>query len=155
MPKDLQRRKAWTKRWREANKDIIREKRRMSYQKNRQRDLAKNRLYFKTHKAEYKANRVKNKEHTRDVKFKKHYGITLDIYNGLLVGQKNVCAICKNGETMIDKRNGEIRALAVDHCHKTGIVRGLLCRKCNNGLGMFKEDSGLLRKAIIYIKIHE
>jgi hypothetical protein len=42
--------------------------------------------------------------------------------------------------------------LVVDHCHKTGIVRGLLCARCNMALGMFKDDSDIIRRAVSYLE---
>lgn len=59
---------------------------------------------------------------------KRKYGITLDIYNKMLKDQSNVCKICKQL-----CKSGKV--LAVDHCHWTGQVRGLLCATCNTGLG--------------------
>ena len=59
---------------------------------------------------------------------KRKYGITLDIYNDMLKNQKGVCKICKQL-----CKSGKV--LAVDHCHQTGKVRGLLCATCNTGLG--------------------
>lgn len=59
---------------------------------------------------------------------------------------KGVCAICGG----ID----EHRSLAMDHCHETGVVRGALCMGCNTGLGQFKDNPGLLRKAVAYLEAH-
>ena len=61
----------------------------------------------------------------------------------MLVDQNNSCAICK-------KEIGW--EAAVDHCHTTNVVRGLLCRKCNLGLGGFKDNIETIRKAIAYVK---
>jgi dihydroorotase-like cyclic amidohydrolase len=52
----------------------------------------------------------------------------------------------------MDKRTGKIRALAVDHDHKTGKVRALLCRNCNTGLGNFQDSPELLKTAIQYLE---
>lgn len=66
--------------------------------------------------------------------------------------QGNKCAICGSEET--DKRRGKLRALAVDHDHETGKVRGLLCGACNKGIGLLKDDAEILRKAAAYLDKH-
>jgi hypothetical protein len=79
--------------------------------------------------------------------------LTSEDYAALLLDQKGVCAICGkvNGLT---KHNGQ-HQLVIDHCHGTGAVRGLLCYNCNLGLGNFKDDPGLLKKAIRYLEKEE
>lgn len=81
------------------------------------------------------------------------YGITRDRYLEMFAEQGGVCAICKQPETAKDK-NGEIKAMAVDHCHKTGKVRSLLCYECNTGIGKLKEDPNILQAAIAYLAKH-
>ena len=71
----------------------------------------------------------------------KQYGLSRDGYASILAKQGGVCAICK-------KACSSGRKLAVDHNHHTGAVRGLLCVKCNNGLGNFGDSLDLLRFAI-------
>lgn len=88
--------------------------------------------------SKYKDTRILNAE------LKTRYGITLDYFNFLLEGQKNVCAICK--ETCRRKKR-----LSVDHNHTTKEVRGLLCDDCNNGIGRFKDSVFLLKRAIKYL----
>jgi len=73
------------------------------------------------------------------------YGITVVEYERLLRKQDGACAICRR-ECMSGKR------LSVDHCHRTGKVRGLLCSKCNTGLGLFDDMIAVLRKAIVYLQ---
>lgn len=73
------------------------------------------------------------------------YGITLDQYNLMLDEQGGGCAICG----AISNKNG--KALFVDHCHATGKVRGILCHRCNTGLGSFKDNATLVAKAAIYL----
>ncbi len=63
----------------------------------------------------------------RNSKLKQKYGITLDDYWRMHDGQAGLCAICGAEES-------ENKVLAVDHCHGTGRVRGLLCARCNRGL---------------------
>jgi hypothetical protein len=61
-------------------------------------------------------------------------------YAQLLVKQDFKCAICKKPETKVDKQRNKITRLAVDHDHKTGKVRGLLCFICNTNLGRFERN---------------
>lgn len=75
------------------------------------------------------------------------YNITLADYDEMLEAQGGKCAIC--GRTPEE----EGRRLSVDHDHKTGQVRGLLCRNCNAALGFFQDDFHLLRRAINYLDI--
>ena len=82
-------------------------------------------------------------------KLKKAYGITLDDYNKLLSKQKNKCSICEidnNG-----KYRNKTRAFAVDHCHITNKIRGLLCSDCNVALGLLKDNTIYLQSAIKYL----
>jgi 5-methylcytosine-specific restriction endonuclease McrA len=69
----------------------------------------------------------------------KKYGLTLQEYQEAFFHQLGCCAICSNPEGSI--------SLAVDHCHKTGKVRGLLCSKCNTSLGMFGDCLESLQQA--------
>jgi hypothetical protein len=92
-----------------------------------------------------------NPARVRDASLKK-YGISTADYEHQFAAQSGVCAICKKQETSIDSRTGQTRALAVDHCHTTGRPRGLLCRRCNTGLGHFLDDLVLLEQAVAYLK---
>jgi hypothetical protein len=69
-------------------------------------------------------------------------GVTTEDYDRMLMQQHGACAICKQKP---DER------LCVDHCHATDEVRGLLCRKCNAGLGFYDDDSNRLREAADYV----
>lgn len=79
------------------------------------------------------------------------YGITLQDYQNLLTEQAEGCAICgtKHGEETKYKR------LSVDHNHETKKVRGLLCQRCNFGIGKFRDSAALLRKAAAYLEKHD
>jgi len=92
-----------------------------------------------------KVNNIANNYYQKKLKFQQ-YGITKDQYDSLLKSQSNGCKICGNN-------NENNRALAIDHCHKTGKIRGLLCGNCNRGLGQFKDNKELLSKAIKYLSI--
>lgn len=77
------------------------------------------------------------------------YGITADEYYEILEQQNNSCAICNSTEVSNSRISSN--KLFIDHCHETGKVRGLLCSKCNHGLGLFNDDEDLLQKAIDYL----
>jgi len=85
------------------------------------------------------------KKSQRESNLESIYGITQKQYNELLEKQNGICAIC--GKTPED--NG--KALAVDHNHRTNVVRGLLCDKCNTGIGILQDSSKLLRTAADYL----
>ena len=86
----------------------------------------------------------------RKNKLKKKYGIDSKDYDAMLRKQDGLCAICKKPETSV--RSGKFLLLAVDHCHKTGRVRGLLCSACNRGLGLFYDNPFSLDTAAKYLR---
>ena len=79
-------------------------------------------------------------------KLRHKYGINRSEYNAILDSENGVCIIC--GKTPEEEGN----ALAVDHCHNTGDVRGILCRNCNMTLGLVKEDINILKNMIKYLE---
>lgn len=81
----------------------------------------------------------------------KEYGITLKGYEDLLASQGGVCAICKN-PPQLDQKYKNNRILHVDHCHDTGVVRGLLCHDCNRALGSFGDSLGRVQAAARYLE---
>lgn len=93
--------------------------------------------------AEYLKNRLKYKESD----YRRRYGLSLDEYSRLSAAQRGLCAIC--GSTPHEHNS---RQLVVDHDHVTGKIRGLLCHKCNSGLGMFKDSPHLLKLALVYLQ---
>ena len=84
-----------------------------------------------------------NKKPVRNQQIKYRYGITESQYNDMFKSQQGACKICLAPATI---------KLAVDHCHRTGRIRGLLCSKCNHGIGLFQDSSALLEKASEYLK---
>jgi len=119
------------KKWKEENP----EQRRIYYKKNKDHINKKSKAWHKS-----------NKERVRHLNLVRDFGITLDEYNKLLTKQNECCAICKIHQNELNI------ALAVDHDHKTGKIRGLLCTSCNNGLGRFKDNKDLLSEAIKYLR---
>lgn len=84
----------------------------------------------------------------------KRYGLTVEMFEAMLSDQKDVCAICEQKETAIHQVTGEVRHLAVDHCHTTLQVRSLLCTQCNRMIGLSRDRPDLLRKAADYLEFH-
>ena len=92
-------------------------------------------------------NKEYNTARQRQYQLKSKYGITEDDYTVLLTEQDGKCAIC-----MTDKPTGKWKVFAVDHCHNTGKVRGLLCNECNRGIGLLKDSPELLQAAKDYLE---
>jgi hypothetical protein len=86
-----------------------------------------------------------NKEKQRDSAYKKLYQMTLDDYNRMFADQEGKCLICKIHQNELKTK------LCVDHCHTTGLVRGLLCNSCNNLLARAKDSIETLQNAITYL----
>jgi len=83
---------------------------------------------------------------------KYRYGLTAHGYKSMLIEQHGKCAACGEGETVLS-RSGGVRSLSVDHCHKTGQIRGLLCDRCNNILGRSKDSPEVLRRLASYVEV--
>lgn len=81
---------------------------------------------------------------------KRTYGISIEEYQALFDKQDGLCAICGKPETAILKRSGQVKNLAVDHCHESGKIRALLCSACNQAFGCMKEDPELIRALLAY-----
>lgn len=81
----------------------------------------------------------------------KTYGLSVTQYNALMRKQGGVCAVCGKSELSEHGRTGKQFRLAVDHCHRTGAIRGLLCQKCNRAIGLLDDSPALMRKAISYL----
>lgn len=95
-------------------------------------------------------NKERRKEISRSYQLRNNYGITIEDYDNLLVSQSNRCAICNT-----DKPTGKWKVFAVDHCHTTGNVRGLLCNECNRGMGLLGDNPERLRLAAEYLENHK
>jgi hypothetical protein len=91
-------------------------------------------------------------EHVRKEEGLKLYGLTYADYEAMLEAQGGVCAICGNHEEQVMRKSGKRKALAVDHDHETGVVRGLLCNGCNTGIGHFREDPDRMEAAARFLR---
>lgn len=76
----------------------------------------------------------------------KRHNITPKSLKDMFLKQNNCCAICNKSKDLFEK------GLAVDHCHKTGKIRGLLCANCNTSIGGFMDSIELLKNAIKYLQ---
>lgn|SRR3990167_5831592 len=106
--------------------------------------------------SEYKAKRrvqdnahyARTKERHRELWASKKYGITIEDYRKLSL--KDSCDICGQKEIAVD-RNKNTKRLAIDHNHETGKVRGMLCQRCNQAIGLLREDIELIEKVKSYL----
>lgn len=90
---------------------------------------------------------------SRDRQLRHYYGVGIEWYEKTLADQDGVCAICRKPESKSIK--GRLLKLAVDHCHDTLVVRGLLCQACNRGIGCFGHDIETLERAIKYLQAYK
>ena len=133
--------------YRKNNPDKIKDINRRS--KAKQRQNHEKVLEIRAYQALY---RDKNRNVLKDKERERKFGISKIEYAKMFHSQNGVCAICSNPETAT--RKGVIKALAVDHDHNTGKVRGLLCSECNIGIGKLKENSNNFLSAIEYLDYH-
>lgn len=97
---------------------------------------------------------AKNPQMESDRSIRRKFGLNRDQYNEMLNKQNGVCEICKQPETAFAFKTGEIRKLAIDHCHTTGKIRDLLCFSCNGTIGKVKESIELLEAMKQYLIKH-
>lgn len=133
-----------------TNKDKKKATDKAYYEANKEKLLLTMKAYNKANRAQANAYCKKydeaNKEKLRSAAYKRRFGITLEDYNKMFEDQKGCCKICNTHQLDLKKR------LAVDHCHTTGKVRGLLCGNCNRAIGMLNDSQELLLSAINYLK---
>jgi transcription elongation factor Elf1 len=105
--------------------------------------------YYSTHKEKFKENgrnfQRKNPEWMTAKRLARRYGLDLKTYKSMLAAQSGKCAICNRDGSEFSRR------MAVDHNHKTGAVRGLLCTNCNTVLGKMNDNPALFLKAAEYL----
>ncbi len=104
------------------------------------------RKYRESHRGERARKNRENPYCAREYRLKKEWGMSLQEYERRLLNQGGRCAICKGVS-----RN---RALAIDHNHLTGEIRGLLCQNCNIALGLFKDSPEMIQEALCYLMFY-
>ena len=117
------------KRYREKNKKILREKSKAYREANREACIERAKRWQRN-----------NPDKARNAVYLRKYGISLDIYNEMLSKRDGRCDICK-----------EIKPLVVDHCHLNGEIRGLLCDRCNVGIGCLEDNPDRMIAAAEYL----
>jgi hypothetical protein len=90
------------------------------------------------------------REYCKEYHLKTKYNLTKEDYNKKLIEQNHKCDICG-----VDEKDAARGKLLVDHCHTTGVIRGLLCNNCNTGIGFLKDSIPTLSKAITYLDKHK
>lgn len=110
--------------------------RKKSYLSRKDRILAKEKQY-----------RADRPEAKRETQYKRRYGITIEQFDAMVKAQGNRCAICT--ETFKPPR--QKMTIHVDHCHETMKVRGLLCARCNVGIGLLNDSIERMKLAIEYL----
>jgi hypothetical protein len=130
-------------------------KRKLWYSRNRERLIAESKARYQRNKDDIKAKRRRAylkdsspfKTNERRRRLKSIYGLSVDDFQRIFERQLRQCAIC-----LADHSRDEGKRLCVDHCHVTGKVRGLLCTRCNVGLGLLGDSEAGLNNALSYLK---
>lgn len=135
MGRDLEKKRKYQKEYYERNKEKLKEYRTNWYYENRELGLERSKKWAKSNKDRRKHNLLKSM-----------YNITLDDYNKMFEDQNGCCKICEKHQSELNK------PLFVDHCHTTGKVRGLLCSKCNLGIGYADDSVNILKNMIKYLE---
>lgn len=154
----------YNKLYRINNKEKININRREYYQKNKEKlkgqskkNYFKNKIKRKEQANNYrKENREtikkrqkewydNNSDKVKEQKLKKCYNLSLTEYNKMFEKQNGKCAICERHQDELKFK------LSVDHCHRTNKIRGLLCDKCNRGIGFLNDDKEIVQNALKYL----
>lgn len=135
--------------WVEANPEKIAAIDKRYLQNNKDAKNIKIKEWCKRNPDKVKAKRDRwknnNPDKVKSSALKSNYGIDLQTYNIMFISQGGCCAICKTHQDKLKV------PLCVDHCHTTGKVRGLLCKRCNSGIGFLNDDKQLVANALKYL----
>lgn len=132
---------------RDQQRDIAEPGARAAYQRQYQ-DANKAALLEKQrtrNRANYQAKKKDYAERQRRASLKR-YGLTPELKAAILERQEHQCPIC-------ERFLSEATVPSIDHCHVTGSVRGILCRRCNSALGLFEESPEILERAVEYLSM--
>lgn len=104
---------------------------------------------YDKHRENAKKYKSLHPERVKNTVLKRNFGITIDQFNKMFSAQGGCCLICGRHASEFKK------SLAVDHCHKTGKIRGLLCHHCNTAIGLLQDEPVLAVKLAEYLKGHQ
>lgn len=163
--------------WYERNKERAKAKARAWYIANKQKAKAARAKYHKANKAaimqrnrawkiarrlanpNYKPRNSHAKKYNLNARaakyshsIKSRYNLSWPEFTKLYEDQHGVCGLCSTRLNVEFGMNSKVLNFTVDHCHSTGQVRGLLCRKCNTAIGMFGDSKDMMIKAIAYLE---
>jgi hypothetical protein len=130
----------YQKKYQKEHREQINKHLKIASKKYRQRNKRKVKAYYKKHRERYKT-------YFRKDNLLRNYKLTEEMYNTMLSNQLNLCALCH--------KDFEGKTPTVDHDHKTGVVRGLIHRKCNSLLGYAGDDISILQLGIDYLQKHQ
>jgi len=135
---------AVAKRWKDSDGNVIKEDLRPSCKK----------CYVSYKKQWHQDQLKKNPNHYFEFNLKAEWGLVPEDYYRMLKEQNDKCLICGIDEDTYKKTSVHQQRFVIDHCHLTDTLRGLLCSKCNQGIGLLNDSSEVTRKASIYLHNH-
>jgi len=134
---------------RNASARKCRQARQEDYQARHKKWIEENPLEYAESRKSYKErNREKIARKAKFYGLKKRHGLSQEDFERMCREQGEKCAICG------DPPMGKQPTLCVDHCHRSGRIRSLLCKSCNRAIGLFKEDPKRLLSAVAYLRRH-
>lgn len=140
---------AQMKTYRESNKEKVATAKAKCYYESKEEYSQKRKEYYASNKEKICANvkkyREANSESIKERNRKKKYGIEEGTFDKMILEQDNKCLVCGN-------ELGKGKAIAIDHCHTSGDVMGILCSRCNLMLGMVEDNVEILNSAIEYLR---
>ena len=139
-----ERKAAYMKAWREANKDKVR----ANFQRWKEANKESRDAYMKKYLTEYQSRDGVQKWHW-EKNLRNNYQLSAEDFNDLWQKQQGKCGVCSVG---MSPRGRTSDSVCVDHNHLTGQVRGLLCRGCNHGIGQLKDCPDVLEAAARYLR---
>lgn len=150
--KDKEARKEYLREYYKNNKEKYGRRtpeQRAKYNESRRKKYAEDKDFRESHKASVKDWQMTNPDKRKHQRLMSAHGIALSDFQDMLAMQNGRCAICGYSD-MSDPKFFPV----VDHCHKTGVIRGILCSNCNQAIGKFKDNQNNLLSAIAYLSRH-